>query len=38
MQELRKLHFSGLVAIEYEKGGPVEEDLRKEIAYARKLR
>ena len=35
--ELRKLRFSGLVAIEYEKEGPVEEDLRKEVAFARKL-
>jgi sugar phosphate isomerase/epimerase len=37
MAELRKLRFSGLVAIEYEKDGPVEEDLRKEVAFARKL-
>ncbi len=37
MQELHKLHFGGLVAIEYEKEGPVEEDLRQEVAFARKL-
>ena len=37
MQELHKLNFPGLVAIEYEKEGPVEEDLRKEVAFARNL-
>jgi sugar phosphate isomerase/epimerase len=37
MQELHKLNFGGLVAIEYEKEGPVEEDLRQEVAFARKL-
>jgi len=37
MAELRKLRFGGLVAIEYEKEGPVEDDLRKEVAYAREL-
>jgi sugar phosphate isomerase/epimerase len=37
MQELHKLHFGGLVAIEYEKEGPVEEDLRQEVAFARRL-
>lgn len=37
MRELRGRNFSGLVAIEYEKEGPVEDDLRKEVAYARKL-
>jgi sugar phosphate isomerase/epimerase len=37
MRELHKLHFGGLVAIEYEKEGPVEEDLRKEVAFARNL-
>ncbi len=35
MAELRKLHFGGLVAIEYEKEGPVEDDLRKEVEFAR---
>lgn len=37
MQELHKLQFGGLVAIEYEKEGPVEEDLRQEVAFARNL-
>lgn len=35
MAELRKLRFGGLVAIEYEKEGPVEDDLRKEVEFAR---
>lgn len=37
IRELQKLDFAGLVAIEYEKEGPVEEDLRKEVAFARGL-
>ena len=37
MRELHKLKFGGLVAIEYEKEGPVEADLRKEVAFARSL-
>ena len=37
MRELHKRQFAGLVAIEYEKEGPVEEDLRKEVAFARHL-
>jgi len=37
MDELHKIRFAGLVAIEYEKEGPVEDDLEKEVAYARKL-
>ena len=37
MEELHKLRFGGLVAIEYEKEGPVADDLRKEVAFARKL-
>ena len=37
MAELRKVDYSGLVAIEYEKEGPVEEDLRMEVEYARRL-
>lgn len=37
MCELRRLRFGGLVAIEYEKEGPVEEDMRRAVAYARKL-
>jgi sugar phosphate isomerase/epimerase len=35
--ELIKVGYSGLVAIEYEKEGPVEEDLRMEVEYARRL-
>lgn len=37
MRELHRLNFGGLVAIEYEKEGHVEEDLRKEVAFARQL-
>jgi len=37
MRELRNVNFRGLVAIEYEKEGPVEEDMRKEVEYARQL-
>lgn len=37
MRELRERGFRGLVAIEYEKEGPVEEDVRREVEYARRL-
>jgi sugar phosphate isomerase/epimerase len=37
MSELRKAAYGGLVAIEYEHDGPVEEDVRMEVEYARKL-
>jgi sugar phosphate isomerase/epimerase len=37
MRELHRQNFAGLVAVEYEKEGPVDEDMAKEIAYARKL-
>ena len=37
MQELRRQNFAGLVAVEYEKEGDVNEYLRQEIAFARKL-
>jgi sugar phosphate isomerase/epimerase len=37
MRELHRVNFRGLVAIEYEKEGPVEEDLRREVEFARKL-
>jgi hypothetical protein len=37
MRELHRLDFGGLVAIEYEKEGPVDEDLQKEVAFARRL-
>lgn len=37
MQELRRQHFAGLVAVEYEKEGDVDRDMAKEIAFSRKL-
>jgi len=37
IRELRRANFAGLVAIEYEKEGPVEEDMRMEVEWARKL-
>jgi sugar phosphate isomerase/epimerase len=37
MRELHRQNFNGLVAVEYEKEGPVDQDMAKEIAYARKL-
>uniref|UniRef100_Q026N1 Xylose isomerase domain protein TIM barrel n=1 Tax=Solibacter usitatus (strain Ellin6076) TaxID=234267 RepID=Q026N1_SOLUE len=37
MSELRKAAYSGLVAIEYEHEGPVGEDVRLEVEYARRL-
>jgi sugar phosphate isomerase/epimerase len=37
MQELRRQNFAGLVAVEYEKEGEVNEDLRREVEFARKL-
>jgi sugar phosphate isomerase/epimerase len=37
MRELKKVNYTGLVAIEYEHDGPVEEDIRKEVEFARKL-
>lgn len=37
MQELHRQNYPGLVAVEYEKEGPVDEDMRQEIAFARKL-
>jgi sugar phosphate isomerase/epimerase len=36
IQELHKMNYKGLVAIEYEKEGPVEEDMRIEVEWARK--
>jgi hypothetical protein len=35
-QELHRQHFGGLVAVEYEKEGSVE-DMRQEVEFARKL-
>jgi sugar phosphate isomerase/epimerase len=37
MRVLRRIGFKGLVAVEYEKEGPVERDMKIEIEYARKL-
>jgi sugar phosphate isomerase/epimerase len=37
MQELQKLDFKGLVAFEYEKEGPINDDVARQVAYARKL-
>ena len=37
MRELHRQNFRGLVAVEYEKEGPIEDDLRQEVAFARKL-
>jgi sugar phosphate isomerase/epimerase len=37
MRELHQQNFRGLVAVEYEKEGPVEADVRQEVAFARKL-
>jgi inosose dehydratase len=37
MTELHRLNFSGLVAIEYEKEGDVDQDMVQEVAYARSL-
>jgi len=37
MKELKKVNYGGLVAIEYEHEGSVEEDVRIEVEYARKL-
>jgi sugar phosphate isomerase/epimerase len=37
MKTLRAVNYAGLVAIEYEHDGPVEDDVRKEVEYARTL-
>ncbi len=37
MQELHRQEFGGLVAVEYEKEGSVEADMRQEVEFARKL-
>ena len=37
MQALKRIGFKGLVAIEYEKEGDVDKDMRDEVEYARKL-
>ena len=37
MKELRRVSFRGLVALEYEKNGDINEDVRQQVEYARKL-
>jgi len=37
MKELRRQKFAGLVAVEYEKEGDVNEDMRRDMEFARKL-
>ena len=37
MEELHKASYRGLVAIEYEKEGDVDADVRREVEFARKL-
>jgi sugar phosphate isomerase/epimerase len=37
MQELHKVSYRGLVAIEYEKEGDVDADVKREVEFARKL-
>jgi len=37
MRELRRQNFRGLVAVEYEKEGPVEADMKLQVEWARKL-
>jgi sugar phosphate isomerase/epimerase len=36
MDALRPSRFSGLVAFEYEKEGDINEDVRRQVEYARK--
>ena len=37
MEELHKVSYRGLVAIEYEKEGDIDADVRREVEFARKL-
>jgi sugar phosphate isomerase/epimerase len=37
MAELSKINFKGLIAFEYEKNGDINEDVRQQVQYARKL-
>jgi sugar phosphate isomerase/epimerase len=37
MKELHRANFKGLIAFEYEKDGDINEDVRRQVAYARKL-
>jgi hypothetical protein len=37
IEELRRQNFAQLVAVEYEKEGDVNEDMRQDMEFARKL-
>jgi sugar phosphate isomerase/epimerase len=37
MQELHRQNFAGLVAVEYEKEGDVNDDMRHDMEFARRL-
>jgi sugar phosphate isomerase/epimerase len=37
MEELHRVSYGGLVAIEYEKEGDVDTDVKREVDFARKL-
>jgi hypothetical protein len=37
MQELHRQNFAGLVAVEYEKEGDVNDDMRQDMEFALKL-
>jgi len=37
MQELHRQNFAGLVAVEYEKEGDVNDDMRQDMEFARRL-
>jgi sugar phosphate isomerase/epimerase len=37
MQELHRQDFAGLVAVEYEKEGDVNDDMRQDMEFARRL-
>lgn len=37
MQELHRQTFAGLVAVEYEKEGDVNDDMRQDMEFARRL-
>jgi len=37
MRQLRSQEFAGLVAVEYQKQGEVDQDMEKQVAFARRL-
>jgi sugar phosphate isomerase/epimerase len=37
MEELHRQNFAGLVAVEYEKEGDVNDDMRQDMEFARRL-